>query len=311
MIRFSKPISPLVSSCYEANGELDVNKFLGVSGGASSTRLYSESLIEEEECQKSKQKKKRGPKGSYDEESGKWVKQDPKDSTWYKVYILSNNCSTIKKNKRKFRRRFRMPHHSFKSLVKLCRDNNWFPKVEKPDAVGQVGAPLELLILGSLRYLGRGWTFDDLEEATNISEETHRRFSLQFFQIGATHLFDKWVTIPQTKEEIDDCMFEFKQAGFNGCVGSSDATHVIHERVSARLKNNHLGMKAAQTTRAFNITVNHRRRILATSPSCPGRWNDKTLIRYDKFLTMLHAGELYSDVEYMIIEDNGLLPKAN
>jgi hypothetical protein len=35
--------------------------------------------------------------------------------------------------------------------------------------------PLELMVLGCLRYLGRGWTFDDLKESTEISEETHRR----------------------------------------------------------------------------------------------------------------------------------------
>ena len=37
-------------------------------------------------------------------------------------------------------------------------------------------SPLGLLLLGSLRYIGRGWTFDDLEEATGINEETHRQF---------------------------------------------------------------------------------------------------------------------------------------
>ena len=42
------------------------------------------------------------------------------------------------------------------------------------------GVPLELLVLGSLRYLGRGWTFDDLEEATGISEESHRVFFRRF-----------------------------------------------------------------------------------------------------------------------------------
>jgi hypothetical protein len=31
-------------------------------------------------------------------------------------------------------------------------------------------APLCLLLLCALRYLGRGWTFDDLEESTAISD---------------------------------------------------------------------------------------------------------------------------------------------
>ncbi len=33
--------------------------------------------------------------------------------------------------------------------------------------------PVELLVLGSLRYLGRGWTFDDYEESTTIDKDVH------------------------------------------------------------------------------------------------------------------------------------------
>ena len=47
-----------------------------------------------------------------------------------------------------------------------AREGNWFPRWMAKDATGKISSPLELLILGSLRYLGRGFTFDDLEEAT-------------------------------------------------------------------------------------------------------------------------------------------------
>ena len=30
-------------------------------------------------------------------------------------------------------------------------------------------SPMELLLFGSLRYLGREWTFDDITESTGIS----------------------------------------------------------------------------------------------------------------------------------------------
>jgi hypothetical protein len=40
------------------------------------------------------------------------------------------------------------------------------------DALGREGAPLELLMLGALRYLRRGWTFDDLAECTGTKVET-------------------------------------------------------------------------------------------------------------------------------------------
>ncbi len=75
----------------------------------------------------------------------------------------------------------------------MARENNWFPTCERPDATGKAGVPLELFILGALRYLGRGWTFDDLEESTNISLSTHRQFFHAFIEVGATELFSRWV----------------------------------------------------------------------------------------------------------------------
>ncbi len=49
--------------------------------------------------------------------------------------------------------------------------------------------------------------------------------------------------MPETEEEILSCMYEYTQAGFNGCIGSSDATHIIMEKCKARLKNHNLGAK--------------------------------------------------------------------
>ena len=80
----------------------------------------------------------------------------------------------------KFRRRFRVPYRSFVSLLSMARANeanSFFSRWTVPKVkCTQVPSPIELLILGTLHYLGRGWTFDDLEEATGIGEETHRVF---------------------------------------------------------------------------------------------------------------------------------------
>ena len=83
--------------------------------------------------------------------------------------------------------------------------------------------------MGSLRYLGRGWTFDDCEESTAISEEVHRTFSHQFILIGSTVLFDRYVLTPRTrtKEDVENHMEEFKLAGLPGACGSSDATCIV------------------------------------------------------------------------------------
>ena len=92
---------------------------------------------------------------------------------------------------RKFRRKFRLPWQQYRWLVETARAERWFPTREQHDVAGRRGVPLDLLILGALRYLGRGWTFDDLEEATGISEETHRQFFHEFCEVGARILFPR------------------------------------------------------------------------------------------------------------------------
>jgi hypothetical protein len=66
------------------------------------------------------------------------------------------------------------------------------------------------MILGSLRYLGRGWTFDDVEENTGVSAETHQQFFHEFIKIGSTFLYDQYEVPPSTVEEAKDHMFEME-----------------------------------------------------------------------------------------------------
>ena len=80
---------------------------------------------------------------------------DPNDalnSEWYRRFISELKCLKSKKHFQKFRRRFRMPHHVFVSLVAQARAECWFPTREKRNARGQVGIPLDKLFLGSRRY---------------------------------------------------------------------------------------------------------------------------------------------------------------
>lgn len=60
-----------------------------------------------------------------------------------------------------------------------------------------------------------------------------------------------------------------------------DGVHVVMEKCEYRLKQFHLGPKLKRTSRAYNVTVNHCRRILSCTTGHPACWNDKTLLMYD------------------------------
>ena len=108
------------------------------------------------------------------------------------------------------------------------------------DAAGKDPLPLELLILTTLRYLGRGRTFDDLSESTGISEEVIRVFFQKFTDYGGRVLFNRHVIAPETSDEAKKHVYEFEMAGLAGAIGSMDATHITHERVSHNRRQSHL-----------------------------------------------------------------------
>lgn len=74
-----------------------------------------------------------------------------------------------------------------------------------------------------------------------------------------------------------DCMHEVNQARFPGCIGSSNATYIIHKKCHSKLN---LGAKSSMATKAYNIVVNHRQKILNTTVVLSGRWNDKTVMLF-------------------------------
>lgn len=139
-------------------------------------------------------------------------------------------------------------------------------------------------------------TLDDLQEITFLNEAVICSFCHVFFQYGAKHLYDKYVrTPPSTREDATNHGSEYKIAGFPGAIGSTDATHILIERLEARFRQSHVGFKMSHTARTYNVTVNHRRQILSSTKGNLARWNDKTLATFDDFMIMIDRGDIFDD----------------
>ena len=284
-----------LKDCYDAAGNFDQVKYVQY------VNHRDEKLDEDEGIPEDNPQKR-----PYVERSSRGY--DPRDSLeylWYKRHVKEPEHHQNRKRFKLFRRRFRMEYHSYCDLVEQAQDGDWFPQYEGYNAIGQQGICLDILILGALRYLGRGWTFDDISEATNVSEEVHRRFFRDFTKACREHLYSKWVERPETPEEVEDCMSEFKEVGLDGCIGSADVTHVILELCHARLRNQYLGIKSSHATRAFQIVVNHRRQIIASTVGYPDRWNDQTIVRFDGFVTDIQRGFYLQDHKFTLKTDIG------
>ena len=87
------------------------------------------------------------------DDDGNLVLITPQETIWWSLYVESpplNNRQFIKK----FRRRFRMPHTNFVELCNDIREHELFLRWGRKDATGKNASPIELLLLGTLRYLG-------------------------------------------------------------------------------------------------------------------------------------------------------------
>lgn len=129
--------------------------------------------------------------------------------------------------------------------------------------------------------------------------------SLHSIPADCIALYPRYVRAPHGQQEARETAYAFSMAGFPGCVGSMDATHISLERVPFRLRQPHLAMKMSTTARSYNIIVNHRRQILSTTRGHPATWNDKTLVMFDDFVTGLNTGRYLSNFEFELWDHDG------
>jgi hypothetical protein len=230
---------------------------------------------------------------------------EPRDTAWWRMYVDS---ATVRDPEHAdhslFRRRFRVPYSLYETLLAHARSKAWFPDAGHTDAFGRSAYPLELKVLGFLRVLGRGWAFDDVAEATDMSEETHRRFFHEFAKKFAEDQFEHWVHPPRDDEELADWMREYTEAGFPGAFGSVDGVHILWEKCSSQLKNLCKG-KEAYCTLAYNVTVNHRRQIISCTNGFYGSHNDKTMARWDSLTQEVKTEARYKNFEYDLRREDG------
>jgi hypothetical protein len=106
-----------------------------------------------------------------------------KNSTWWTM-LVKGECKIIGHPQSKlFRRRFAVPFSMFKNIVEEAR--SWVSMKGilneklgdfRMDCRGIEGVPLELKILGALRMLAKGCSFDAIAELSGMSISTMQPF---------------------------------------------------------------------------------------------------------------------------------------
>ena len=157
----------------------------------------------------------------------------PTDTLWLKIYV-QNPPSSIHIRKL-FWQRFCLTYDSFLSLLSDLKAHIFFSWWSNEDIYGYPPSYIALLLLGSLRYIGWYFTFDNIEETNGISRELNQSVFHIFILYGSIVLYNLNVLIPATT--TNSSIFEeiFQSDGFNGWVGSTDATHIEMSRCAVWL----------------------------------------------------------------------------
>ena len=204
---------------------------------------------------------------------------------------------------KKFRKRFRVPFVFFEEICSSMEQEGYYEGGRCQNGWPRV--PLELLVLGSLRVLGAGCSFDIVEEATNVSYVTHRNFFHDVFLQWGKGLGNTLIKFPKTEEEIRHVVGLFERVGHPGCVGSVDCVHIVWDKCPAGFL---LACKGKEKlpTLAFQCVVSHTKKILSVSQFFAGATNDKTIARFDEAIKMVRGKDkTMREMKWSAVDGNG------
>ena len=131
--------------------------------------------------------------------------------------------------------------------------------------------------MGVLRVLGRGWCFDDVAEASGMSEAVAQKMFHRFCKRFTKLKYATYIYRPEG-EELKRVLNTYALLGLPGCVGSTDCTHIKWDRCPVSLFNLCKG-KESYPSLSYSVTVDHNRRILGITTGFWGAKNDKTIVR--------------------------------
>ena len=217
------------------------------------------------------------------------------ECNWWKIFICPEKTAECEsdpdgRQAKLFRRTFRIPYHMFdKKLLALTVDR-WFPTwhPKQVDCWGKPVGDLRLKLLGVLYALGTAATHFTVSSHTNLSEEVHRRFFIDW-TTNMSSIKAEYIYMPRNDAELKFVVGEYEELGLPGCIGSVDCVHIGWDNCPVQMKNMYTG-KEGYPSIAYEVICTSRRRIQSVSFGHPGSRNDKHIVRTDETVMSLLEG---------------------
>jgi hypothetical protein len=213
-----------------------------------------------------------------------------KNNHWWRMIDERRHHDIRDRDGRDFRENFRIPPSFFDNIVQWFVENRWTTRAY--DVFGQPSVPLELKILACFDMLGRGVPAATPAGLIGCDAKTIQVFFLQFCLLCTLHLATIHIKFPSTVSEIRQNVETYAEENLPGCMGSVDCVHVPWPKALASQRSWFVGKEGVPTV-AYQVIVNHKRKILSVSMPHPGAHNDKTIASMDPALHAMRTLQIF------------------
>jgi len=200
--------------------------------------------------------------------------------------------------RRELEYKIRLPYSIFYALYEEMKLDPFMRERE-------TAAPLKVKLIAALRFLALGSQWDGMEDAVDVSARTCRSwFQNKFIPWMMKNKYDAYVTPPTTSEEVAALMAPWTEAGFPGCIGCVDGTHLEWGGARAGKNDRNIG-KEGYSTIGINVTVDYWGRIMFVSTRVPASFDDKIFISLDEFHNVdLEENPIFTNQTFELLVDS-------
>ena len=240
------------------------------------------------------------------EEAWRRWRADPMSSRWWNTLHDPQAYTETSAVGKAFRKDFRVPKVLFDRLL---QEVNQIPALkEKPpgrgNGRGMHTVPNIMKLAAILYMMGNGTNFRTVDLISCVSEGALLKFAHTWWENCADGpLFKRHVSLPKTQAELQRDMEVYRRLGCPGAMGSKDGVHLMWGRCPSLQTALHKNGKEKVPTLAFNVTVNHAKRIIDTTGSTPGTRNDIAREKFNRFAQALEEGSLQLEDGTRIAEE--------
>jgi hypothetical protein len=136
-----------------------------------------------------------------------------------------------------------------------------------------------------------------------LGASTMNAFLHKFCEVFALSFYEKFINVYKDGvdlERLHDGGYEY----LPGCIGSTDGFHILWDMCPAQKRNLYKG-RYDYPSIAFNVTTDHKYRIIGVSGGHPGSNADKTIVQYDGLVDRVRNNENFTNHTYELYTKDG------